>query len=166
MSYFPKKLVVLFVLMALAILLAVEVSAQSPIIHRVSAGGPDACVALGSQHPGCNANYSLVAIQYADGTVRGQYVDRLDRRNGFHAVVNCLYVSGNDAWISGVITQGRQGATNLAGRPVATRIRDNGVSARGAIDQISYSFIGDSRPCTQHLNYTLLNAPEGQIVVR
>src|SRR5215207_5701524 len=166
MSHPTKKIVVLLVLMALSIILVVETSAQSPILHRVSAGGPDACIALGGQHPGCNANYSLVAIQYADGSVRGQYIDRLDRRNGFHATVNCLYVSGHDAWISGVIVQGRQGTVNLAGRPVVTRVRDNGISANGAVDQISYSFIGDARPCTQHLNYTLLNAPEGQVVVR
>jgi hypothetical protein len=165
-SYFSKKIVDLFVLVSLAILLAVEVSAQSPIVHRVSASGPDACMAIFGRHPGCNANYSLVAIQYADGTVRGQLVDRLDTHNGFRATVNCLYVSGHDAWISGVITQGRRGTTNLAGTPVVTRIRDNGTSANNAVDQISYSWIGDARPCTQHLNYTLLNSPEGQVIVR
>ena len=166
MSRFTKKVAVLFILTTLAIFLAVEVSAQSPIVHRVSVGSPDACVAIGAQHPGCNANFSLVAIQYADGSVRGQFTDRFANGEGFHAVVNCLYVSGNDAWIGGIIRRGRWGTANLAGRTVVVRVRDNGRSANDPADQISYSWIGVNQPCTQHVNYGLLNAPEGQVVVR
>ena len=45
---------------------------QGPVVHRVSAGGPDIC---GPDHPGCDGNYSLLALQMADGSVSGQWED-------------------------------------------------------------------------------------------
>ena len=101
---------------------------DGPVVHHVSVGTPDACVALGFEHPGCDANFSLVANQDADGDVSGQYSDRFANGDGFHAVVDCLVVIGNDAWISGVITQGRIDGIDLAGLDVLARVRDNGTS--------------------------------------
>jgi hypothetical protein len=141
--------------------------ANGPAVHRVTAGGPDACIAFGFEHPGCDANYSLVANQDADGDVSGQYSDRFANGNGFHAVIDCLVVVGNDAWISGVITHGRIGEIDLAGLEVLTRVRDNGTSRRDPPDQISFSFIDVDLPdCTEQTDLLLLDAPEGQVKVR
>ena len=149
-----------------ALALAVAASAKSPIVHRVSVGGPDACVAIGFDHPGCNANFSLVAIQLADGTVRGQYTDRLGSGEGFHAEVDCLSVVGNNAWIGGVIKNGTYpGVADAVGRRVVTRVQDNGTSAKDAPDRISFSFLSNIS-CTTNFASTLLDAPEGQVKVR
>jgi hypothetical protein len=141
--------------------------ASGPVVHNVTVGTPDACVALGFEHPGCDANFSLVANQYADGEVSGQYTDRFANGDGFHAVVDCLVVVGNDAWISGVITHGRIGDIDLAGLEVLTRVRDNGTSRNDPADQISFSFIDTDLPdCTEQTDLQLLDAPEGQVKVR
>ena len=91
---------------AVALMLAAMASATSPIEHRVSVGTPDACLHLAGTHPGCDGNFSLTAIKRTDGSVSGQYTDRFAHGDGFHAVVDCLVVDGNQAWVSGVITSG------------------------------------------------------------
>lgn len=141
--------------------------ANGPVVHHVTVGSPDACIAFGFEHPGCDANFSLVANQYADGSVSGQYSDRFANGDGFHAVVDCLVVSGNDAWISGVITQGRFDGFDLAGLEVVTRVRDNGTSANDPPDQISFSFIDTEVPdCTEQPDLLLFDTPQGQVIVR
>jgi hypothetical protein len=140
--------------------------ASGPVVHHVTVGTPDACVALGFEHPGCDANFSLVANQYADGDVSGQYTDRFANGDGFHAVVDCLVVVGNDAWISGVITHGRIGDIDLAGLEVLTRVRDNGTSQNDPADQISFSFIDVDLPdCTEQPDLPLFDTPQGQVRV-
>lgn len=84
-------------------------SAASQVVHRVTSGSPDLCAAIGAK-PGCDANYSLVAQRRADGSVTGEYHDQFTPFPGFggtaiHIAVNCLNVIGNQAWISGVVTQ-------------------------------------------------------------
>jgi hypothetical protein len=155
--------------LVLGLMLTTMASATGPVVHRVSAGGPDVCVAFGDR-PGCDGNYSLVATQYADGSVSGQYTDRFARGDGFHAVIDCLVVVGNDAWVSGVITQGRftdpdtGEVFDLTGLFVSTRIQDNGTS--GHPDQISFSDIEfDPLPCTDQLDFPLFDT-RGQVVVR
>lgn len=149
-----------------ALVFAVTASAKSPIVHRVSVGGPDACVAFGSDHPGCNANFSLVAIKYADGSVKGQYTDQFGHGNGgFHATVDCLSVVGNNAWIGGVIKSGTYpGVPNAVGRRVVTRVQDNGNSAKDPPDKISYSFLSNVS-CTTNFAAALLDVPWGQVKV-
>jgi hypothetical protein len=158
---------------AIALILTTMAWATGPVVHRVSAGGPDACVAFGATHPGCDGNYSLTAIEYADGSVSGQYTDRFATGDGFHAVIDCLVVEGNRAWVSGVITSGRftDPATgevlDLAGLYVLTSVQDNGTSANDPVDQISFSFIDFvETPCTETPDVDLLDAPEGQVTVR
>lgn len=150
----------------LALVLVTAAWAMAPVVHHVNAGGPDACVAIGGDHPGCDGNFSLSAREYSDGRMSGQYTDRLAQGDGFHAVIDCVEVVGDDAWVSGVITSGTAFGVDLTGQPVATRVRDNGTSANDPPDQISFSFIGDPRPCTLRVPYVLLDAPEGQVSVR
>ena len=164
--------------LALVLALAATASAggKGPIVHRVHVGVPDACAAFGLQ-PGCDANWSLVAIQYADGSVTGQFIDRFAGGfGGFHAVIDCLYVDGNDAWVSGWITQGSSGDMDLAGEPVSARVRDSGTSANDPPDQISFSHIGADGGDHPHGTcedyeelepyYELFDVPQGQVVVQ
>ncbi len=128
---------VLAVAVVLVMMTTSIASAAGPVVHRVSVGGPDICVAMGLK-PGCDANFSLEAKLYADGSASGQYTDRNANGDGIHAVVDCVSVVGNEAWISGVITHGR--LTNpdtgevwdMAGEPISTRVRDNGTSANSS----------------------------------
>jgi hypothetical protein len=172
-----KRTVVLLIVLTLtlvfALLLAVTASAEGrgPIIHHVQAGGPDSCASAGWQ-PGCDANWSLVAIEYADGSVSGQLIDRFWGGWGFHATIDCLYVDGNEAWVSGVITSGFFGGVDRIGEPVSARVRDNGTSANDPADQFSFSHVGadgGNHPhgtCDQHIDYDLYDAPQGQVQVR
>ena len=160
------------IMVLMSFVLATGVAARGPtVVHSVTAGGPDSCLALGFPHPGCDGNFTLAANVYADGTVSGQYTDRLSRGNGFHVVIDCVSVVGSDAWVSGVITSGRFDDFDLTGLPVSTRVRDNGTSANDPPDQISYSIIDDIsshgvfQPCTDHPSYDLLDSPQGQVVV-
>jgi len=109
---------------------------KGPVIHRVSIGGADICEALGAP-TGCDANFSLVAFEYADGSVSGQWEDSFGHGNGsIHVTVTCLSVVGNQAWVSGVIKHPKA----FAGVPVLTRMSDNGTSANDPPDEISFSF--------------------------
>jgi hypothetical protein len=164
--------VVSLVAVAVALILTTMAFAKGPVVHRVSVGSPDACLALvGAEHPGCDGNFSFTAIEYADGSVSGQYTDRFANGDGFHAVIDCLVVDGNRAWVSGVITSGRftdpdtGEVFDLAGLDVFTSVQDNGTSANDPVDQISFSFIGFEIPCTEQENVDLLDAPEGQVTV-
>ena len=161
----------------LALVLATTALAMGPVTQHVSAGGPDACIAFGFTHPGCDGNFSLTAHVYADGSMSGQYTDRFAQGDGFHAVIDCVSVVGNEAWVSGVITSGTFTDPNtgevfdLAGLPVSTRLRDNGTSANDPADQISFSVIGEgfAAPCTEHATgelFDLFDAPEGQVVIK
>jgi hypothetical protein len=146
-------------------LVASSVVANGPtVIHRVSAGGPDACTGLGAR-PGCDGNYSLVATEYADGTASGQYTDRFSRGAGIIGVVDCVRVIGNQAWVSGWITSGRIGDDDFTGLPFTTLVVDNGTSANQAPDQIASSHTGDPTPCTATAAWELFAAAQGQVTV-
>lgn len=147
-----------------ALLLTSTASAGNPITHRVQAGGPDLCVALGDRI-GCDGDYSFSAFQYSDGSATGQYSDRFATGNGFHGVIDCVSVVGKEAWVSGVITQGDFEGFDLAGLPFTTRVRDNGAAASG-IDEISTSHVGDDTSCDEQANFDLLPTVEGNVVVR
>lgn len=160
-----KKLLVL-VLVVLAMLATAAPVFGNGVEHRVSAGGPDVCEALGFQ-TGCDANFSLEALEFADGTVKGQYTDRFPNGGGLHATIDCLEVDGNEAWVSGVVTSGSFEDLDLAGFPVAMRMVDNGTSANETVDQISRSFLGSlAQPCTVKPEYLPLDAPDGQVIVK
>lgn len=107
--------------------------ARGPIVHHASVGGPDGC----GNSPGCDANFSLVANEFADGTVKGQYHDQYDGAEGTHITVDCLEVSGNRAVVGGWVTGGR-----YLGTRGFTIVVDNGTSAHDPPDQISFTYGG------------------------
>ncbi len=150
----------------------------SRVEHRVTVGGPDLCEDLGLK-PGCDANFSLVALLMADGSVKGQYHDQFSHLafpglggSGFHAAIDCLNVIGSQAWVSGVITQSR--IPGLVGSDVVTTVVDNGRSANDPADQISFSFIsfflGDLPDCNDApidlAGAPLFSVPQVQVVVQ
>lgn len=169
--------------LALVLANAASATGPNPIVHRVIAGGPDACGSIFGLHPGCDGNFTLVAIERADGTVTGQYIDRFANGDGMEAVIDCLVVDGNRAWVSGTITRGQyttldangdEIVVDITGFPVATRVQDNGTSADDPADQISFSwfeleFLGEvfpfPGPCTDMDELDLFDAPDGQVIV-
>lgn len=161
-----KKFLILALVVAAMFAIAVPVFGNGPI-HKVTIGTPDVCEAFGFPSPGCDANFSLVALEFANGSVRGQYTDRFANGQGFHATIDCLVVDGNQAWVSGVVTTGYVEflGGDITGFPVATRLVDNGTSANDAVDQITFSWLGDSTPCTDMVDYPLFDAPDGQVNV-
>lgn len=174
-SYIGKRRMILVPALTLVLVILLMVvsiaSAGGPILHKVHVGGPDLCDHFGLQ-PGCDANFSLNAKLFVDGSVSGQWTDQFGGGwGGFHAVIDCLSVEGNEAWVSGVITQGvfhdlETGEDfDFTGFPVGTRLVDNGTSANDPPDQISFSFVGDSTSCTEQPDYELLDVPRGQVKV-
>jgi len=139
------------------LLLPVDASATSPVVHRVSAGTPDGCRAVGA-HPGCDRNYTLTATEYADGSVVGELIDSSPFGN-VHGVIDCLVVEGNQAWLSGEVT-------NIPDLYFVTSVVDNGTSANDPVDQISFTDVEhDPQDCSTQPDVTLLDVPEGQVKV-
>lgn len=138
------------------------------VLHRVSVGGPDVCSGIGGA-PGCDANFSLIALQ-GTGGVTGEWTDRFSQVSGgggIHVVINCVSVNGNQAWVSGV------GPAHAFGNEWITRVVDNGASANDPADQISFSIRVGVRPsgfevfdCNGQQNLLLFDAPQGQVVVQ
>ena len=102
--------------------------------------------------------FAFTARKYADGSVKGelQVNNRsLDRRS--HMTLDCLVVSGNKSYMSGVIDK----STNTAdvGTYWDVEVVDNGEGANDPADQISliYNF-GTAFPCTHPGAQAALNA--------
>ena len=147
-----------------------QASVGSQVVHRATAGGPDLCTGVGLK-PGCDANYSLVALERADGSVTGQWQDQFAQfpgfgGNGIHVAVNCLVVVGNQAFVSGVITKSR--IPGVVGLGAVTTVVDNGRAANDPADQISPSFIDTGFDCVDAAGIPgipLLEVPQGQVTV-
>ncbi len=146
----------------------VGVASASRVVHRVTVGGPDLCEAL-LLKPGCDANFSLVALERADGSVKGQYHDQFSfgglEGYGIHVAVDCLNVVGNQAWVSGVITHARFPG-DIVGLDVVTRVEDNGRSANDPADRISFSLFPATVDCTAAPDLPLYSVPQGQVRVQ
>jgi len=143
----------------------ISASAQgsSAVIHRVSVGGSDQDATLNT-----DANFSLIAVQKADGSVQGEWSDQFGQgQGGVHVDVNCLVVQGNQAWIGGIIRQGStgQGGVDLSGLPAVTRVADLGKSTNDPADAISFTFIGLAVQCNAQPNLPLLAMAGGQVSV-
>ena len=155
-----RRPMVLAAMLAVLLLSAAPAAFAGGVTHTVSAGGPDICAGLGLR-PGCDGNFSLSAIQYADGSVTGTFTDRFGRFGGAHGVIDCLSVDGNEAWASGVGTSGV-----AVGLPWSIRLRDLGTSANQPPDQFSLGHVGERAiRCTAHPDYEMFDAPDGQVTV-
>ena len=131
------------------------------VVHHVSVGGPDICEAF-ELPTGCDANFSLTANEYADGSVRGQMEDVRGRARPLHFTIDCLHVVDNQAWVSGFLTL----PAAFAGLPAISTVVDNGRSKNDPVDQISFVFLGDPTLCTVAPNAQLFDYEKGQVTVR
>ena len=129
--------------------------AAAVVFYRVTVGGPDVCEDIGFDHPGCDGNFSLVAMDGPNG-VTGQWEDA----HGLHVSVNCLEVRADTAWVSGLDGNGQNWLM---------RALDGGTSANDPPDQISSSRIV---PLTLTCGNTprgpglaLHDMPRGQVIV-
>ena len=153
-----RSLAITFVL---ALALASASARAQGVIHKVSVGGPDQDAA---DHT--DANFSLSAVEHADGTVTGEWSDQFGQgQGGIHVQINCLAVAGNTAWVSGIITSGNVNGVDVTGLPCITEVQDNGKSANDPPDQISFSFIGVATPCTAEPALPLNPMTHGQVTV-
>jgi hypothetical protein len=144
--------------LVLTLMLASAAARADGVVHQVSVGGPDQDA---TNHT--DANFSLVAVQFGNGNVTGQWSDQFGQgQGGIHVQINCLFVQGNDAWVSGIISSGNFNGADLSGLPVITRVQDNGKTG----DAISFSFIGNAAACTTAPNLALVPMTAGQVIVR
>jgi len=146
---------------------------KGPIVHKVSVGGPDQCLWLGYAHPGCDGNFSIIAIQRADGSVTGQMTDQYGPADGLHAEIDCLLVdvipgrTTLEAWVGGVVTR----PANQAGHRIIARMRDNGTSMKDPLpDAISRGVVdpeeeGASSNCQDKPAIGLGRVPQGQVTI-
>lgn len=108
------------------------------VIHRVSMGGNDICEAWLGLKPGCDANYSLIAIQKADGTIKGQLIDTwAGAKNGIHVEIDCMTVEGNSAIVGGYVKHGFYDGFDITGIYFVAKVVDNGTSQKDLPDQAS-----------------------------
>lgn len=160
-----KRSMALLVVAALVAgaLLSTSSANAARITHRVSVGSPDADIFP----PGTDANFSLIATQSADGTVRGQWHDQFGGGQFLHVEVNCLVVVGNEAWLSGTIKVASNDLAEFVGTTAFTRVRDNGTSANDPPDQISFTFFGNppDLDCEDMLNLPLSDLNNGEVKV-
>lgn len=169
-----KRSVALLVVAALVAgaLLSTSSANAARITHRVSVGSSDAVLFP----PGTDANFSLIATQSADGTVRGQWHDQFGGHGPgaplvgqfVHVEVNCLVVVGNEAWLSGTIKVASKNLAEFVGTTAFTRVRDNGTSANDPPDQISFTFFGfpPDLDCEDMQDLPLFDLNNGEVKVR
>jgi len=138
------------------------------VVHQVNIGGPDVCTGFGAK-PGCDANFSLMAQQLSDGSVRGQWTDRFSQNfggGGVQVTVDCVSISGNTAWIGGAVTKG-----GVAGTRAVTYAQDRGTSFAleqddGFVTIYNPQDFGLSTNCQDQEFFGVLNVAQGQVTIR
>ncbi len=156
------------IIAALGLVAGVTIASAGGVAHHVSLGGADICEAI-NLPTGCDANFSLVAVEKADGSVKGQWQDTFaGGLEGIHVAVDCVNVVGNGAVIGGVITHGFAGGVDVSGQRALTAVVDNGTSANDAPDQMSFSFFPTGGVTCDQLvpaNLPFFNLARGQVKV-
>ncbi len=121
-------------------------STSAPI-HQLTGGGKIDLTAF-DLFP---ETYAFSASVDGGGNVRGQAEIRLsDPLVSFHAEVTCLAVSGNSAWVGGVVTQTSDPEVTPEGRQFWLRVQDNGDGDPSNPDRISSVRLGaQASVCSQ-----------------
>ena len=130
-------------------------------VHQVVIGGPDVCSGFGAQ-PGCDANFSLLALQSADGSASGQWIDRFSQNfggGGIFMTVDCLEVDGNRAWIGGHDPKD-------PGFRAVVYAEDRGTSYALEADDLFLMLYGVSQSCHDRPFAFGLSVAEGQVTIR
>jgi hypothetical protein len=137
-------------------------------VHQVQIGGPDVCTGFGA-NPGCDANFTLTAQVYTDGSVSGYWIDRFSQNfggGGAFVTVDCVAIDGNTAWIGGVVTK-----AGTPGTRAITVAQDRGTSFAlepddGFATIYNPQDFGLSTNCQDKEFFGVLNVAEGQVTIR
>jgi hypothetical protein len=140
-------------------LLLASVAWAAPPVHQASGGGT-------IEFNGSLETIAFVAQIDAAGDVKGQAEFQLrDLSLTFHVVVDCLQVSGVDAWISGLISTSNDPA--LVGQRVLWQVRDNGEGDAFSPDQVSLPVqFNPTAPCQGQPTLPLVPWTNGNVQVR
>ena len=133
------------------------------VIHRASVGGHDVDI---SYDPG-DKNFSLIAVQRADGSVSGEWTDMFGQGlGGIHVEVDCLNVSDDSATVSGIVKNGEINGVDITGQRALTRVWDGGKNTADGTDYISFSYTGPLLPnCSYAGPLPALVMTKGQVTV-
>jgi len=128
------------------------VAANGPVNSTTGAGQLDLA--------GGFRNFSYTAKTAADGTVSGE-AQLVNRASGlrWHIAVNCLVVSGNHAWVGGVVDSAND--PTAVGTVGVWYAEDNGEGSTAPPDRMSlFTFFSPVLTCTDPFAqaYTLANA--------
>ena len=140
-------------------LLLASVAWAAPPVHQATGGGT------------IEFNSSLETIAFtaqidAAGDVKGQAEFQLrDLSLTFHVVVDCLQVSGVNAWISGLISTSND--PTLVGQRVLWQVQDNGEGDASSPDQVSLPVqFNPTAPCQSQATLPLVPWTNGNVQVR
>jgi hypothetical protein len=119
-----KRFIIVTILVLAVVLLSASEALAGRPVHQLVGGGhiPDFLFA--------EMTVVLSARIDADGVATGQI--EYHRGEGYivlHGVVDCLSVQGNEAWVSGIVTQSNGTIPANLGLQFIFRIRDNGQGA-------------------------------------
>lgn len=116
--------------------------------------------------------FSFHARTLKNGMIRGSLVVK-NRELGIRvkAKIDCLDINGNQATMSGVITQVNGDDPSLIGDEIWFRVEDNGEGHRNTGDRITLVIVELEDPpdpdvCTEDLGLELLNIVAGNIQVK
>ena len=132
------------------------VALAGPAVHRAEGGGT---VAVGDF-----LDTIAFTAQIDDaGAVKGQAQFNLRSDDvEFHVEIDCLSVSGNQAWMEGVITESSD--PGRVGSRVQWTVVDNG-EGDGNVDRTSLPVAGSPGSCNQHPALTLIPWTNGNVQV-
>jgi len=109
---------------------------DNAVVHQVTGGGE---LDVGALFPGgSKESYGFSATVDGAGNARGEMQIDFQDTAPFHLEVTCLSVSGNDAWIGGVVTQTHDANAVPVGQEMWVRVRDNGDGVNGTPDQMGF----------------------------
>jgi hypothetical protein len=140
-------------------LLLASVAWAAPPVHQASGGGT-------IEFNGSLETVAFTAQIDAAGDVKGQAEFQLrDQSLTFHVVVDCLQVSGVNAWISGLISTSNDPAR--VGQRVLWQVQDNGEGDAFPSDQVSLPVqFNPTVPCQGQPTLPLVPWTNGNVQVR
>lgn len=115
--------------------------------------------------------YSFVALSTgafpnAKGQLEGEITSTTRGATDIHVDVDCLAISGNQAWISGVVTKRvTNGVPQPTGTHVVWRVQDNGEGANSPPDLGSVLFEAPPQGCQFRFNLQMTPTTNGNIQV-